>query len=165
MVHLALGAAEATGPDESLVRAALVAASGAFERLGLAGPVSLALLPDAEVRALNARFRGLDLETDVLTFPSGEGRGEGDIAISLGVAQAQALVRGQSPANEVAILAIHGALHLAGMDDADDAGRIAMQRETARLAREMGLPCEAEWVSSHYLGEHIGEHLREEVLA
>src|SRR5262245_13155323 len=38
---------------------------------GVRGIVNLALLGDAEVRALNARYRRYDSPTDVLSFPSG----------------------------------------------------------------------------------------------
>src|SRR5687767_6008087 len=60
------------------------------------GHVTIAIAPDARVRALNKRFRRKDKATDVLSFPAGE-RGElGDVVIAAGVARRQALAAGHS---------------------------------------------------------------------
>jgi probable rRNA maturation factor len=93
---------------------------------------------DAELRALNLRFRGKDAATDVLSFPSGGGDAIGDIAISLGRARAQARERGHSIEQEVCILMLHGILHLLGMDHEADNGKMA--RAEARWQRKLGLP-------------------------
>src|SRR5687768_15945791 len=43
------------------------------------GHLTIAIVPDAQVRALNRRFRRKDRPTDVLSFPSGEGNHLGDV--------------------------------------------------------------------------------------
>ena len=93
---------------------------------------------DAELKSLNARFRGKDAPTDVLSFPSGDKDPIGDIAISLGRARAQARERRHSIENEVCILMLHGVLHLLGMDHETDNGRMA--RAELRWQRKLGLP-------------------------
>jgi probable rRNA maturation factor len=93
---------------------------------------------DAELKALNLRFRGKDSATDVLSFPSGEKDPLGDIAISLGRARAQARERGHSVETEVCILLLHGILHLLGMDHETDSGQMA--RAEIRWQRKLGLP-------------------------
>jgi probable rRNA maturation factor len=93
---------------------------------------------DAELRALNLNFRGKNMPTDVLSFPSGEKNPLGDIAISLGRARAQARERGHSIEEEVCILMLHGVLHLIGMDHETDSGQMA--RAELRWQRKLGLP-------------------------
>jgi probable rRNA maturation factor len=109
------------------------------------GVVTVAILSDRQVRALNRRYRGKDKSTDVLSFPSEMapgGRREpvflGDIAISRGIAQKQAKLLGHSFATELRVLALHGLLHLLGYDHESDHGRMA--RAEARLRRKAGLP-------------------------
>ena len=93
---------------------------------------------DAELKSLNQRFRGKDIATDVLSFPSGEKNPLGDIAISLSHARAQARERGHSIETEVCILMLHGVLHLMGMDHETDSGQMA--RAELRWQRKLGLP-------------------------
>jgi probable rRNA maturation factor len=106
------------------------------------GAVTIAILPDTKVRALNRKYRGKDRSTDVLSFPE-KGPGNptlflGDIAISRGIAQKQARFLGHSLETEVRVLALHGLLHLLGYDHDSDSGRMA--RTEARLRRKAGLP-------------------------
>jgi probable rRNA maturation factor len=94
---------------------------------------------DAELRRLNKLYRRQDHATDVLSFPAAAGNGvAGDLAISLGRARAQAAEHGHSLGDELRILMLHGALHLAGLDHEKDAGEMA--RAEARWRRRFGLP-------------------------
>jgi probable rRNA maturation factor len=72
---------------------------------------------DDSVQALNLQWRGQDKPTNVLSFPAPEGSGTlGDIALALGVIQAEATAQGKSVADHTAHLLVHGALHLLGYD-------------------------------------------------
>lgn len=120
------------------------------------GTVALALVGDRTMRRLNARFRGVDKATDVLSFPEeAVGRGLraaglkpppaarplpplGDIAIATGVARRQARQHRHSLQTELRILALHGLLHLLGYDHDSDRGE--MRRIEERLRRRAGLP-------------------------
>ena len=119
------------------------------------GTVSVALVSDARVRALNHRYRGVNRTTDVLSFSANPGpsaashqkrvtRSEsrvavlGDIVIARGVARRQAREAGHSELTEWRVLALHGLLHLLGYDHERDSGR--MQRAEIRLRRRGGLP-------------------------
>jgi len=102
------------------------------------GVVSVALVSDARVRALNRRYRGRDYATDVLSFPSRARPFLGDIVIARGVARRQAREAGHSEATELRVLALHGLLHLLGYDHERDRGR--MRRIETRLRRRHGLP-------------------------
>jgi len=102
------------------------------------GKVTIALLTDAAMRKLNARFRQADYATDVLSFPSDERGSLGDIAIARGVAATQARTLGHSARVELRVLALHGLLHLLGFDHESDTGQMAKVEE--RLRRKAGLP-------------------------
>lgn len=107
-------------------------------RVGLEGRATVRLAGAEEMRALNRRYRGIDRATDVLSFPLGErlpgGRYAGDILICVPLAAAQARAANHSPAHELLLLAIHGLLHLKGMDHETDRGQ--MLRLQARLFAE-----------------------------
>src|SRR5712671_5650751 len=95
---------------------------------------------DAEVRRLNRFFRRKDQATDVLSFPAAKANGlAGDIAISIDRARMQAAEHGHSLSDELRILMLHGALHLAGMDHESDSGEMA--RAEVRWRKRLGLPC------------------------
>jgi probable rRNA maturation factor len=106
------------------------------------GHVSIALLSDARVRALNRRYRRIDRATDVLSFPANPqplipNPFLGDIAIARGVARRQAREAGHSELTELRMLALHGLLHLIGYDHERDNG--TMHRVEERLRRRGGL--------------------------
>jgi probable rRNA maturation factor len=115
------------------------------------GELSLRLTTDAAVRDLNRGFRSLDEVTDVLTFPAEEGfptggaRPLGDVAIAAGQAARQAQARGIPFEAEVAYLALHGVLHISGLDDETDAQRERMLAEMSRLGTLAGLPQVHDW--------------------
>jgi len=109
------------------------------------GAVTIAILPDSKVRALNKRFRGLNKATDVLSFPSGAEdqlrpgpKFLGEIVIARGIAQKQARNLAHPTKVEFRVLALHGLLHLLGYDHEVDDGKMA--RVEARLRRKAGLP-------------------------
>ncbi len=107
--------------------------------LRLSGEITIVLGTDAQIRALNRRFRGLDYATDVLSFPAaGGGERGGDIVISMRAAADQASELGHPLATELRILVLHGLLHLAGYDHETDRGR--MRRREEQLRRRGRLP-------------------------
>jgi probable rRNA maturation factor len=101
------------------------------------GDLSIAIISDRRMRALNRQFRGKDAVTDVLSFPSGERGFLGDIVIASGLAQQQAKAAGHAVQTEVRVLALHGLLHLLGYDHESDDGRMA--RMEMRLRKKAGL--------------------------
>ena len=101
------------------------------------GTMTVAIVSDARVRALNREFRKKDKPTDVLSFPAEEPGYLGDVVISSGVAARQARAAGHSLATELRVLALHGLLHLLGYDHERDDGQMA--RLERRLRRAGGL--------------------------
>ena len=113
--------------------------------VGLQGTVNVLITSSAAMRSLNLRFRGQNKVTDVLSFPSDpscQGRGKrsfaGEIAISADIAAQNAVRLGHSAALEVKVLALHGILHLSGLDHERDNGEMA--RKEAKLRRVLMLP-------------------------
>ncbi|MGE0643635.1 MAG: rRNA maturation RNase YbeY [Nitrospira sp.] len=100
--------------------------------------LSVALIGDARIRRLNREYRKLDRATDVLAFsmreapmPSGCPATTmlGDVVISMPTAIRQAREAGRSIDAELAMLLIHGVLHLCGYDHERSA------REAAKMSR------------------------------
>ncbi len=107
--------------------------------------VSVALVDDAYIQVLNREYRGVDQPTDVLAFPmvpedSFESEPAlGDIVISLERARDQARQFKHPLRREVALLAVHGVLHLLGYEDETEAGASAMwSKQKALLDRILG---------------------------
>ena len=101
------------------------------------GDLSVAIVSDRRMRALNRQFRGKDVVTDVLSFPSDDRGFLGDIVIAAGVSTKQAKAAGHSVHTEVRVLALHGLLHLLGYDHESDDGKMA--RAEMRLRKKAGL--------------------------
>lgn len=111
------------------------------------GTLSVALVSDRRIRALNRTYRRKDYATDVLSFPNCSNPSNpqspipnpflGDIVIARGVARRQAREARHSEQTELRVLALHGLLHLLGYDHERDNGR--MQRLERRLRRKGGL--------------------------
>ncbi len=91
--------------------------------------VAVRLTSDEELRRLNRTYAGEDHATDVLSF-AGEGEHLGDIAISWPATVRQAARYRHQEKTELALLTVHGLLHLLGWDHATAAERTEMTRLT-----------------------------------
>ena len=110
--------------------------SAAARALDVSGEVALVLTGDRAVRTLNARYRGKDKPTDVLSFPGPGGReGLGDIVISVETAERNARSLGRTLPQELDVLTLHGFLHCLGYDHETDDG--TMDRLEGRLRRRL----------------------------
>lgn len=108
-------------------------------RLGL-DPLTVAvrITGDRELRRLNREYAGEDHVTDVLSF-AGSGPHLGDLAVSWPMVKRQAEAHGQPQATELALLCVHGLLHLLGWDHATAAERREMTRLTRAALRRSGI--------------------------
>ncbi|MBU6497000.1 MAG: rRNA maturation RNase YbeY [Rhodospirillales bacterium] len=103
----------------------------------MAGGVgSVVLASDSMVKQLNARHRGRNKPTNVLTFePAGPGLA-GEIILALGTVRREARAADRRPAHHLAHLVVHGVLHLQGFDHVEaGAARRMEMAETRALAR------------------------------
>ena len=115
-----------------------------------------------EVHALNREMRGVDRETDVLSFPTAAFRPDrtagrdparvrrqydpslgwcnlGDCVISLSRAREQAAEYGHSLKREYAFLIAHSMLHLMGYDHMEEAQAAEMEEKQRRILEELGI--------------------------
>jgi probable rRNA maturation factor len=112
--------------------------STVLRALGAGGhDLSLTLVDDRRIRALNARYRGVRRRTDVLAFPlAGPAPVLGEAIVSVETARRQARAHGHSLAEELDLLCCHACLHLVGYDDRDPLeARLMHAREMALLGR------------------------------
>ncbi|MFO1086472.1 MAG: rRNA maturation RNase YbeY [Reyranellaceae bacterium] len=123
---------------ERLVRRAARAALAGARRSGKR-TLTVALADDRRVRALNARDRKKDKPTNVLSYPSGERAFLGDIVLARQTVWREARQQAKTPADHVAHLVVHGALHLLGYDHEDDVEAERMEALERRVLARLGI--------------------------
>jgi probable rRNA maturation factor len=113
--------------------------------------ISVTLTGDEQVRALNARWRGKDKPTNVLSFPmadehdlrranvSGAELLLGDIILARGVCEAEAAERKVSVEDHATHLLVHGTLHLLGYDHIDERDAADMEAREVRALERLGI--------------------------
>ena len=101
--------------------------------------ISVVLCDDPFIQDLNRDYRGKDKATDVLSFAQDDPSILGDIVISLPTAARQAAAAGWPLESEIALLGVHGLLHLLGYDDETAEGAWEMQRRTEAVLTECGI--------------------------
>src|SRR5262249_29403392 len=103
--------------------------------------LSLTFVSREQMRALNARWKGIDQPTDVLAFPlpGPQSSLAGDIYICPWVAAREARSRTIPLAQELRRLVVHGVLHVLGYDHPDGDRRIGspMWRRQERYLRSL----------------------------
>ncbi|MEO7617846.1 MAG: rRNA maturation RNase YbeY [Candidatus Saccharibacteria bacterium] len=97
------------------------------------GTINLTFVDDAAMRELNHTYSGNDYATDVLSFDYREDGGPigeviGEIAISYETAARQADEAGTSLSDEVALLGLHGILHILGYNHAETGDQEIVQQ-------------------------------------
>jgi probable rRNA maturation factor len=100
--------------------------------------LAVRITDDAELERLNRTFAHVAGATDVLSF-AGTGEHLGDIAISWPAAERQAASYGHAADTELALLAVHGFLHVLGWDHATARERKEMTRLTAEALHLSGI--------------------------
>ena len=131
-------------------------ATRALAAEGIAGPAELALtfVDEARISELNREHLGLVGPTDVLSFPIDDGGSSGDavqievaadaaprllgdIVICPSVAAAQAPAHAGTLDDELALLVVHGVLHILGYDHAIPGDAVVMRAREAELLSEL----------------------------
>jgi len=107
--------------------------------------MTIVLVEDARIQALNRDFLSHDAPTDVLSFPADEPDPEtgrrylGDVVISLARAVEQARERGHAFEAEMQLLVVHGVLHLIGHDHAGPEEKERMWAAQAGALERLGV--------------------------
>ena len=122
-------------------------ASTALGRRALGREIGVSVVGPAESRKLNARFRGRDKPTNVLSFPAaalpsvaggGESQPLGDLVICPQVLRSEAREQKKSLRAHWAHLVVHGSLHLIGYDHELEADANRMERREIAVLRRLG---------------------------
>ncbi len=128
--------------------------------------LEIAVTDDAQVQELNRTYRGLDTPTDVLSFPyteeaapapyygddvpehdgadapfvlpPGAGTALGELVIAYPYAERQAQAAGHATHAELALLVVHGILHLVGYDHLEPGDEARMWAKTNDLLATLG---------------------------
>lgn len=115
--------------------------------------VSLLFTSNEAVRDLNARYRGVDAPTNVLSFPGrietkalpslGPGPGPpvalGDIVLAFDVVAKEAKEQTKTLSSHVTHLIVHGLLHLLGYDHERDRDAIEMETLEGQILGALGI--------------------------
>ena len=107
--------------------------------------VCVHLADDAQVRALNARWRGLDKPTNVLSFPAASPSGLakaqllGDVVLAFETVAREAADDGKPLADHYRHLVVHGFLHLLGYDHEREADAERMEAMETRILARLGV--------------------------
>ena len=141
---------EALPTAEAIIRAAIAGAAKARPVQINGAEVSVLLCDDAAIAFLNARWRGHEGPTNVLSFPTPHGEGDpcgvdrpiplGDIAIAFETTAREAADHGKALPDHLAHLAIHGFLHLLGYDHQIEDEAERMERLERDILAEIGIP-------------------------
>lgn len=111
-----------------------------LEALGVGGELSVMVVNDRRIRALNREWREIDKATDVLSFEQDPSIGVlGDVVISLDTARRQARGDGRPLSQELSRLLAHGVLHLLGHDHQKPAQARRMAQAEIDLLGAVGL--------------------------
>jgi len=123
--------------------AAAVAESGVA--LQPEAEICVHLSDDAHVRGLNARWRGLDKPTNVLSFPAASPSGLakaqllGDVVLAFETVAREAADDGKPLADHYRHLVVHGFLHLLGYDHEREADAERMEAMETRILARLGV--------------------------
>lgn len=120
------------------------------EEIDESAEVSVTFVDNEKIRALNNEHRGIDRETDVLSFPAFTDDGFevnpendaiilGDIVISLEKAKAQSEEYGHSTLRETAFLIAHSLFHLLGYDHETEAEEKEMFEKQENVLQRLGI--------------------------
>lgn len=114
--------------------------------------VSVTFVNNEQIRSLNAKYREIDRETDVLSFPQFEAEEFhdeqkegvymlGDIVISVEKAFEQAKIYGHTIQREIGFLTVHSMLHLLGYDHEQGGLKAVQMREKEEnVLTQLGIP-------------------------
>lgn len=106
--------------------------------------VSVSIVSPEEIRVLNKEYRGVDKETDVLSFPLDfymdvPIKMLGDIVINIEKIKSQALEFNHSEERELSYMTVHSMLHLLGFDHIEEEDRTEMRNKEKEIMEVLGI--------------------------
>ena len=121
-------------------------ASTVFEHENLSeAEITLRLVDEAEMQDLNARYRGKDAPTNVLSFPANvpaevalELSFLGDIILCVQVINQEAQAQAKPLWSHWAHMVVHGVLHLLGYDHVNEQDAVIMEKKEILILNALG---------------------------
>lgn len=104
-----------------------------------AADIAVVLMDDASITPLNGNYRGKPKPTNVLSFPSGEDDGGGDILLAYETVCREASEQKKTVPEHALHLVVHGALHLLGLDHEEDGEAEIMEAEEIAILAALGV--------------------------
>ena len=113
--------------------------------------INIVLTNPANIKKINKEYRGIDKETDVLSFPMFEQKELtrvtkfmakevlGDIVISIKQVQNQAIEYEHSFERELSYMAVHGFYHLMGYDHIEEKDKKIMRQKEEKILQELNI--------------------------
>jgi len=109
--------------------------------------VAVLFTDNAAMAEINAEWRGKDMPTNVLSFPTddsmpvpeGEPRLLGDLVLAYGVIAREAAEHGKTLRDHTTHLIVHGTLHLLGFDHETDEEAEEMEALETRILKGLGI--------------------------
>jgi probable rRNA maturation factor len=133
-------------PARKLTRSAVSAAVDECRvKLRRGAEMSVHLIDDKGMRAINAKWRHRDGATNVLSFPASDPGGLsqarllGDVLISFETLKREAEEEGKALADHFSHLVVHGFLHLLGFDHIEEADAEKMELIEIRALARLGV--------------------------
>jgi probable rRNA maturation factor len=130
-------------PEEEDIRSWIAAA---LQNQRDEAEVSIRLVGEAEMTALNQNYRGKESSTNVLSFPSDlpadvDSSLLGDIVVCAAVVEREAQEQNKSLQAHWSHMLVHGSLHLLGYDHIEDKQAEQMETMETTIMKSLGYPC------------------------
>lgn len=130
-------------PEEEDIRSWIAAA---LQDQRQEAEVSVRLVDEAEMTALNHNYCGKNSSTNVLSFPSDLPAGIGssllgDIVVCAAVVEREALQQNKTLQAHWSHMLVHGCLHLLGYDHIEDQQAQQMETMETTVMKSLGYPC------------------------
>ncbi len=135
-IHDATGASAA---QLQQLRQAIRAA--ALHRGFTSGSIGLAIVDDPAIHKINLQHLNHDYPTDVISFCYQQDAPEieGELVVSRDTAEREAACLGWDAAHELTLYAVHGTLHICGLEDGSPEQRQAMRQAEQAVLRQLGI--------------------------
>ena len=152
MITIALARESDGWPEEAALLAMaerIISESSGQLKLKAAGPCELSLVfaDDAMVKALNAKWRGKDKPTNVLSFPAFQiSKGGklpqllGDVILAFETTAREAAEEGKPLDHHISHLVLHGFLHLLGYDHESGAEAEELEALERKILVKLAIP-------------------------
>jgi probable rRNA maturation factor len=135
---------DAEPTSDATLRRAILAAAAVMSTRG--AELAVVLSDDASIQTLNRQWRNIDKPTNVLSFPSGAPRHDGqpvllgDIVIAYETMATEAKAEDKPFLHHLSHLAVHGFLHLVGHDHETDPEADAMEALERDILARLDIP-------------------------